>query len=109
MLMRSLNQGFQSSSSVSRQHGVPIWAKQRGPRMTEESHLGWFPCRPSGVCAKIGEIRVGGRVKDDTYQRTKVGSFRVDVSFDGSLIPCRQVDQLGMIGAIGSILGEQNM
>lgn len=26
-------------------------AKQRGPRMTEENHLGWFPCGPSGVRA----------------------------------------------------------
>lgn len=58
---------------------------------------------------EIGEIRVGGRVKDDTYHLTKVGSFRVVVSFEGSLIPCRQVVRPGMIGAIGSILAEQNM
>ncbi|URD95619.1 D-3-phosphoglycerate dehydrogenase [Musa troglodytarum] len=28
---------------------------------------------------------------------------------EGSLILCRQVDQPGMIGTVGSILGEQNV
>ncbi|CAL9173825.1 unnamed protein product [Musa hybrid cultivar] len=58
---------------------------------------------------EIGEIRVGRRVKDDTYRLTKVRSFRVVVSFEGSLIPCRQVDRPGMIGATGSNLAEQNV
>jgi hypothetical protein len=35
---------------------------------------------------------------------TKVGAFQVDVSLEGSLILCRQVDQPGMIGSIGSVL-----
>ncbi|KAF3435465.1 hypothetical protein FNV43_RR22554 [Rhamnella rubrinervis] len=40
---------------------------------------------------------------------TKVGSFDVDVSLEGSIILCRQVDQPGMIGKVGSILGEENV
>jgi len=33
----------------------------------------------------------------------------VDVSLEGSLILCRKVDQLGMIGNVGSILGSHNV
>jgi len=33
----------------------------------------------------------------------------VDVSLEGSLILCRQVDQPGMIGSVGSVLGEENV
>jgi D-3-phosphoglycerate dehydrogenase len=40
---------------------------------------------------------------------TQVGSFSVDVSLEGNLILCRQVDQPGMIGQVGNILGEQNV
>ncbi|KAK7822841.1 d-3-phosphoglycerate dehydrogenase 2 [Quercus suber] len=34
---------------------------------------------------------------------------RVDVSLEGSILLCRQVDQPGMIGTVGSILGEENV
>ncbi|KAL0356869.1 UNVERIFIED_CONTAM: D-3-phosphoglycerate dehydrogenase 1, chloroplastic [Sesamum calycinum] len=37
------------------------------------------------------------------------GSFEVDVSLEGSIILCSQVDQPGMIGKVGSILGEENV
>ena len=40
---------------------------------------------------------------------TRVGSFKVDVSLEGSIILCRQVNQPGMIGTVGSILGEENV
>ncbi|KAJ6730115.1 D-3-PHOSPHOGLYCERATE DEHYDROGENASE [Salix viminalis] len=38
-----------------------------------------------------------------------IGSFGVDASMEGSLILCRQVDQPGMIGSVGNILGEENV
>jgi len=40
---------------------------------------------------------------------TKVDSFGVDLSMEGSLILCSQVDQSGMIGSVGNILGEENI
>ncbi|RRT38074.1 hypothetical protein B296_00046436 [Ensete ventricosum] len=100
-------------------------AKQRGVRITEERVLldgspedpidsilvhiagveSKFPTAASGT----GEITVQGRVKDGIPHLTKVGSFQVDASMEGSLILCRQVDQPRMIGTVGTILGEQNV
>lgn len=40
---------------------------------------------------------------------TLVGGFSVNVSLEGNLILCRQVDQPGMIGRVGNILAEQNV
>lgn len=56
-----------------------------------------------------GEISVEGRVKYGVPHLTRVGSFEVDVSLEGNLILCRQVDQPGMIGQVGNILGEGNI
>ncbi|XP_008811205.1 D-3-phosphoglycerate dehydrogenase 1, chloroplastic-like [Phoenix dactylifera] len=100
-------------------------AKKRGIRITEErilldgsaehplesiqvhiSNVGsTFPSAVSGT----GEISVEGRVKDGVPHLTKVGSFQVDASLEGNLILCRQVDQPGIIGTVGSVLGEQNV
>jgi D-3-phosphoglycerate dehydrogenase / 2-oxoglutarate reductase len=63
---------------------------------------------PSAV-AETGEITVEGRVKDDIPHLTMVGSFQVDASLERSIILCSQVDHLGMIDAVGSVLGEQNV
>lgn len=54
-------------------------------------------------------ITLEGKVKDGVPHLSKVGSFSVDVSLDGSIILYRQVDQPGMIGKVGSILGEDNI
>lgn len=100
-------------------------AKQRGIRITEERIvLDGSPENPvetiqvqianveskfASAMSETGEVTVEGRVKDGIPHLTKVGSFQVDVSLEGSLILCRQVDQPGMIGTVGSILGEQNI
>jgi D-3-phosphoglycerate dehydrogenase len=54
-------------------------------------------------------ITLEGKVKDGVPHLSKVGNFSVDVSLDGSVILYRQVDQPGMIGKVGSILGEDNV
>jgi D-3-phosphoglycerate dehydrogenase len=54
-------------------------------------------------------ITLEGKVKDGVAHLSKVGSFRVDVSLEGSIILYRQVDQPGMIGKVGTILGEDNV
>lgn len=100
-------------------------AKQRGLRLSEErvlldgspeSPLETITVQLSNVESKFasalsesGEVRVEGRVKDGIPHLTKVGSFEVDVTLEGSIILCRQVDQPGMIGTVGSILGESNV
>ncbi|RWR82985.1 D-3-phosphoglycerate dehydrogenase 1, chloroplastic [Cinnamomum micranthum f. kanehirae] len=100
-------------------------AKQRGLRISEERvildgspecPLEFIQVQIANVESKFpsalsetGEIKVEGRVKDGKPHLTKVGSFEVDVSLEGNLILCRQVDQPGMIGTVGSILGEENV
>ncbi|KNA20436.1 hypothetical protein SOVF_052440 [Spinacia oleracea] len=100
-------------------------AKQRGLRITEErvlldgspeSPLESIQVQIANVESKFasaisdsGEIRLEGRVKDGIPHLIKVGSFEVDVSLEGSIILCRQVDQPGMIGRVGSVLGEENV
>eukprot|EP00268_Persea_americana_P028746 TRINITY_DN2787_c0_g1_i2.p1 TRINITY_DN2787_c0_g1~~TRINITY_DN2787_c0_g1_i2.p1 ORF type:complete len:594 (-),score=131.10 TRINITY_DN2787_c0_g1_i2:422-2203(-) len=102
-----------------------VAAKQRGLHITEERIiLGGSPESPlefiqvqianveskfPSAMSETGEIKVEGRVKDGLPHLTKVGSFEVDVSLEGSLILCRQVDQPGMIGRVGSVLGEENV
>ncbi|ESQ51018.1 hypothetical protein EUTSA_v10022606mg [Eutrema salsugineum] len=100
-------------------------AKQRGLRITEERgvldgspespletitvQLGNVESKFASALSESGEVKVEGRVKDGVPHLTKVGSFEVDVSLEGSIILCRQVDQPGMIGTVGSILGESNV
>ncbi|CAH9079834.1 unnamed protein product [Cuscuta epithymum] len=100
-------------------------AKQRGIRISEErvvldgspeSPLEFIQVQIANVESKFasaisesGEIKVEGRVKDGVPHLTKAGSFEVDVSLEGSIILCRQVDQPGMIGKVGSILGQENV
>ncbi|GMP38404.1 hypothetical protein CsSME_00009657 [Camellia sinensis var. sinensis] len=100
-------------------------AKQRGLRISEEriildgspeSPLKSIQVQIANVESKFasaisesGDITVEGRVKDGIPHLTKVGSFEVDVSLEGSIIFCRQVDQPGMIGKVGTILAEENI
>lgn len=101
-------------------------AKQKGLRISEERvYVDSSPEYPvetiqvqiSSVKSKFasallenGNICVEGRVKDSSVPHlTCVGSFSVDVSLDGNLILCRQVDQPGMIGQVGNILAESNV
>ncbi|KAH9575527.1 hypothetical protein CY35_01G114800 [Sphagnum magellanicum] len=101
-------------------------AKQRGLRISEERQpsdgaieypLDRIQVKLYHVASKFAsaipdhtsEITLEGKVKDSVPHLTKVGSFSVDVSLEGSIILCRQVDQPGMIGKVGSVLGEENI
>eukprot|EP01018_Ginkgo_biloba_P039936 Gb_21255 [translate_table: standard] len=100
-------------------------AKQRGLRISEERILlDGSPEEPlesiqvqianveskfASAISESGDIKVEGKVKDGIPHLIKVGAFSVDVSLEGSIILCRQVDQPGMIGKVGSILGEENV
>ncbi len=63
----------------------------------------------SAIPDHTSEITLEGKVKDGVPHLSKVGSFSVDVSLEGSIILCRQVDQPGMIGKVGSVLGGENI
>ncbi|XP_048562534.1 D-3-phosphoglycerate dehydrogenase 3, chloroplastic-like [Triticum urartu] len=101
-------------------------AKQRGLRIAEErvSHdnaaaeaplesiqvrLSHVQSRFAGAISDGGDIVVVGRVKYGVPHLTVVGPYEVDVSLEGNLILCRQVDQPGMIGKVGNILGKRNV
>lgn len=100
-------------------------AKQRGLRISEERvlhdgspeipvdfiqvHLVNVESKFASAISDSGEIVVEGRVKDGIPHLTSVGSYSVDVSLEGNLILCRQIDQPGMIGLVGNILGENNV
>lgn len=100
-------------------------AKQRGLRVIEEKvphdgspeeplesiqvQLAHVESKFASALSEGADIIVEGRVKDGIPHLTKVGAFSVDVSLEGNLILCRQVDQPGMIGKVGSILGSENV
>ncbi|XP_044972230.1 D-3-phosphoglycerate dehydrogenase 3, chloroplastic-like [Hordeum vulgare subsp. vulgare] len=101
-------------------------AKQRGLRIAEErvSHdnpaaeaplesiqvrLSHVQSKFAGAISDGGDIVVVGRVKYGVPHLTVVGPYEVDVSLEGNLILCRQIDQPGMIGKVGNILGQRNV
>lgn len=100
-------------------------AKQKGLRISEERvvvdsspelPVDSIEVQVSNVESKFasavlegGQVSIEGKVKYGIPLLTSVGSFGVDVSLEGNLILCRQVDQPGMIGRVGNILGEQNV
>lgn len=101
-------------------------AKQRGLRITEEriSHdsataeaplesiqvrLSHVQSKFAGAISDGGDIVLVGRVKYGVPHLTVVGPYEVDVSMEGNLILCRQIDQPGMIGKVGNILGQKNV
>lgn len=101
-------------------------AKQRGLKISEEreSSDGSSGAPLESVSVTIADVEsrfasatgdstrsitLEGKVKDGVPHLSKVGSFSVDVSLEGSIILYRQIDQPGMIGKVGSILGEDNV
>lgn len=113
------------SSSFINLVNADFTAKQKGLRISEERvSIDLSPENPvesiqvqiSNVDSKFASavseneyISIEGKVKDGIPRLTCVGSFSVDVSLEGNLILCRQVDQPGMIGRVGNILGECNV
>ncbi|XP_068345618.1 D-3-phosphoglycerate dehydrogenase 2, chloroplastic-like isoform X2 [Pyrus communis] len=100
-------------------------AKDKGLRITEERvaidsspefpvasiqvHITNVESKFASCVSKNGNISIEGKVKYGKPHLTLLGSFGVDVSLEGNLILCRQVDQPGMIGQVGNILGTENV
>ncbi|EFJ26657.1 hypothetical protein SELMODRAFT_413037 [Selaginella moellendorffii] len=95
-------------------------AKQRGIRISEERH----PAEGTGtqaqplesIAVKISNVEskfstavsdggrvavaVAGRIKNGLPHLSQVGQFSMDVSLEGSVILCKQVDQPGITGKV---------
>ncbi|WMV22565.1 hypothetical protein MTR67_015950 [Solanum verrucosum] len=100
-------------------------AKQKGLRISEERiivdsspeypvesiqvQISNVQSRFASALSENGNISIEGKVKYGVPHLTRVGPFSVDVSLEGNLILCKQVDQPGMIGKVGNILGESNV
>ena len=98
-------------------------AKQRGLRITEESmpsdrgevlssvsiQLANTETRFSSSRDSQGSIAVEGCVRYGVPHLTRVGNFQVDISLEGPVLFCRQQDQPGMIGAVGSLLAKESV
>lgn len=113
------------SSSFVNLVNADFTAKQRGLRISEERvavdssqaqpiesiqvQLSNVNSRFASGLSEDGNITIEGRVKYGIPHLTLVGSFSVDVSLEGNVILCRQVDQPGMIGKVGNILAERNV
>ena len=97
-------------------------AKQRGLRITEETipsgrgevlssvalQLANTETRFSSSRDAQGSIAVEGCVRYGVPYLTRVGNFQVDISLEGPVLFCRQQDQPGMIGAVGTLLAKEN-
>jgi D-3-phosphoglycerate dehydrogenase / 2-oxoglutarate reductase len=68
--------------------------------------LGTKATKFSAAVDKAGRIYVEGAVRNGAPHLTKIGTFDADLSLYGSVILCRQQDQPGIVGAVGSLLGD---
>ncbi|XP_050104395.1 D-3-phosphoglycerate dehydrogenase 3, chloroplastic-like [Malus sylvestris] len=100
-------------------------AKDKGLRISEERvavdtspecpiasiqvHISNVESKFASCVSENGNISIEGKVKYGKPHLTLLGSFGVDVSLEGNLILCRQVDHPGMIGKVGNILGTENV
>ncbi|CAH2053303.1 unnamed protein product [Thlaspi arvense] len=105
-----------NSDYIAKQRGVKISEERMVLDGSPENPIEYITVRIANVESRFasalsasGEIKVEGRVKQGVPSLTKVGLFEVDVSLEGSVILCRQVDQPGMIGRVGGILGDENV
>ncbi|PON73706.1 D-3-phosphoglycerate dehydrogenase [Parasponia andersonii] len=113
------------SSSIINLVNADYTAKQKGLRISEERvrvdsspefpvdsiqvQISGVESRFASSVGESGEISIEGKVKYGVPYLRYVGGFGVDVSLEGNLILCRQVDQPGMIGQVGNILAQQNV
>ncbi|CAI5950450.1 unnamed protein product [Closterium sp. NIES-64] len=100
-------------------------AKQRGIRIREERQpvdvdesvpvdtivleITHVSSKLASAVSEEGTITLGGKVKDGVPHLIQVGRFSTDIELEGSLLLCRQVDQPGMIGTVGMLLGSHDV
>lgn len=105
-----------NADHIAKQRGLKIVEERKlsdraleVPLETMEVKIAHAESKFASALSDTGEITLEGKVKDKTPYLSRVGNFDVDISLEGSVILSRQVDQPGMIGKVGSILGEENV
>lgn len=71
--------------------------------------LGTNMSKFSAAVDKTGRIYVEGMVRGGAPYLTKIGSFDVELSVQGSVLLCRQRDQPGIVGAVGTKLADDKI
>lgn len=57
----------------------------------------------------LKEIVLSGEVKDGIPHLTSVGNFETDISMEGSVLLCKNNDQPGIIGRVGTLLASHDI
>ncbi|TKY47983.1 D-3-phosphoglycerate dehydrogenase 2 [Spatholobus suberectus] len=91
-----------------KEKGLSISEERIAVDSSPEQPLDSLQLQISNVDSKFASaVSEGGHISIEG--KVKYGTFDVDVSLEGNLILCRQVDQPGMIGRLGNILGQHNV
>ncbi|KAK4741153.1 hypothetical protein SAY87_024741 [Trapa incisa] len=85
-------------------HGAPEY-----PLEFMQLQIANVETRFASALSKAGEIEIEGQVKNGVPYLSKLGPFEVDFALEGRILICRSFDQPGLIGRVGSILGEANV
>jgi len=91
------NRGMRISEVIVRSEGSDVLSSM-------SIALGTSASKFSAVVDKTGRIYVEGCVRSGTPLLTKIGAFDVELSVRGAVLLCRQRDQPGIVGAIGTLL-----
>jgi D-3-phosphoglycerate dehydrogenase / 2-oxoglutarate reductase len=89
---------------------APFIAEQRGIRVTESKTAGEDDY-PNYICVEVEEggrrRTIGGTVLGRRDQRIReIDNFHIDLKPEGFLIFARHTDRSGIIGSVGTLLGE---
>lgn len=84
-------------------------ASQRGLKLAETRNPRTAALYPDMVTLRIGRDEIAGTVLMDGPRITRIGSFRVDLVPAGRLLVSQHQDRPGVVGQIGTILGESDI
>jgi D-3-phosphoglycerate dehydrogenase len=84
-------------------------ASSRGLRLVERRTPRPGPGYPNGVVLRLNGTELAGTVLAGEPRVTRVGAFRVDLVPSGRFLVSRHADRPGVVGRIGTILGEADI
>jgi D-3-phosphoglycerate dehydrogenase len=84
-------------------------AATRGLDLAERRHARSRDGFPNGVTLRMDGTQLGGTVLFGEPRVTRIDAFRVDFTPDGRFLVSRHADRPGVIGRVGSILGEHDI
>jgi D-3-phosphoglycerate dehydrogenase len=99
---RSIN--FVNALHVAESRGIRV------DRVRAAQHRDYAEYLELRLATAAGEARVGGALIAEGYPRlVLIGEYRVDIVPHGTLVVIRNRDVPGVIGRVGTILGDQNV